>query len=53
MCAPVGSTSSVPLENGDKERKEFLKRMNHYSNPVFHYISLNTNQFINSTVTFA
>jgi hypothetical protein len=23
MCAPVGSTSSVPLENGDKARKEF------------------------------
>jgi hypothetical protein len=21
MCAPVGSTSSVPLENGDKARK--------------------------------
>jgi hypothetical protein len=23
MCAPVGSTSLVPLENGDKARKEF------------------------------
>jgi hypothetical protein len=23
MYAPVGSTSSVPLENGDKARKEF------------------------------
>jgi hypothetical protein len=23
MFAPVGSTSSVPLENGDKARKEF------------------------------
>jgi hypothetical protein len=23
ICAPVGSTSSVPLENGDKARKEF------------------------------
>jgi hypothetical protein len=23
MCAPVISTSSVPLENGDKARKEF------------------------------
>jgi hypothetical protein len=29
MCAPVGSMSSVPLENGDKARKEFGKRMNH------------------------
>jgi hypothetical protein len=29
MCAPVGSMSSVPLENGDRARKEFLKRMNH------------------------
>jgi hypothetical protein len=24
LCAPAGSTSSVPLQNGDKERKEFL-----------------------------
>jgi hypothetical protein len=23
MCAPVGSMSSAPLENGDKARKEF------------------------------
>jgi hypothetical protein len=29
MCAPVGSMSPVPLENGDKARKEFRKRMNH------------------------
>jgi hypothetical protein len=29
MCAPVGRKSSVPLENGDKARKEFWKRMNH------------------------
>jgi hypothetical protein len=29
MCAPVGSMNSVPLENGDKARKEFRKRMNH------------------------
>jgi hypothetical protein len=28
ICAPVGSTSSVPLENGDKAREEFWKRMN-------------------------
>jgi hypothetical protein len=25
MCAPVGSMSSMPLENGDKARKDFLK----------------------------
>jgi hypothetical protein len=29
ICAPVGSKNSVPLENGDKARKEFWKRMNH------------------------
>jgi hypothetical protein len=29
MHAPVGSTSSVPLENGDKARKEFYFGMNH------------------------
>jgi hypothetical protein len=29
MYAPVDSMSSVPLENGDKVRKEFWKRMNH------------------------
>jgi hypothetical protein len=29
IFAPVGSTSSVPLENDDKARKEFCKRMNH------------------------
>jgi hypothetical protein len=29
MYAPVGSMSSVPLENGDKARKEFLKRINY------------------------
>jgi hypothetical protein len=29
MCAPVGSTNLVPLENGDKARKEFLFGMNH------------------------
>jgi hypothetical protein len=29
MCAPVRSMISVPLENGDKAKKEFLKRMNH------------------------
>jgi hypothetical protein len=23
VCAPVGSTSSVPVENGDKARKDF------------------------------
>jgi hypothetical protein len=29
MFAPVGSMSSVPLENGDKARKEYLCGMNH------------------------
>jgi hypothetical protein len=29
MCATVGIMSSVPLENGDEARKEFLERMNH------------------------
>jgi hypothetical protein len=29
ICAPVGSTSSVPLENGDKARKEFCFGMDH------------------------
>jgi hypothetical protein len=28
MYAPVGSMSSVPLENGDKARKEFCFGMN-------------------------
>jgi hypothetical protein len=29
MFAPVGSTSSVLLENGDKARQEFCFGMNH------------------------
>jgi hypothetical protein len=39
MWAPVGSMSSVPLENGDKARKEFENEWIIYSNPVSNFLT--------------